>query len=162
MRRALAIFIALVVFITVASLSQPARAQAVTANQVPAAVKNAFQLKFPAVKVVEWKIKSDKNYEAEFTLNRTDIAAKFDSAGKWLETESAVPRSTIPAAVRDTIAKRFSGYKIVETQTVQRWDEQRVVYELHLENAKEVVKAQFDADGAILNQSAKPKKEGSR
>jgi hypothetical protein len=151
MRRALAIFI------VTASLSQPAWAQAVAANQIPAAVKNAFQLKFPAVRVVEWKIKSDNNYEAEFTLNRTDIAVKFDSTGKWLETESTVSRSTIPAAVRDTIAKRFNGYKVVETQTVQRWNEQRVVYELHLENAKEVVKAQFDEDGTILNQSAKPK-----
>jgi hypothetical protein len=151
MRRALAIFI------VTASLSQPAWAQAVAANQIPAAVKNAFQLKFPAVRVVEWKIKSDNNYEAEFTLNRTDIAVKFDSTGKWLETESTVSRSTIPAAVRDTIAKRFNGYKVVETQTVQRWNEQRIVYELHLENAKEVVKAQFDEDGTILNQSAKPK-----
>ena len=151
MRRALAIFL------VTASLSQPARSQAVTANRVPAAVKKAFQRKFPAVRVVEWKLKSDQNYEAEFTLHRTDIAAKFDLTGKWLETESGVSRSTIPAAVLGTVAKRFNGYKVVETQTVQRWNENRVVYELHLENAKEVVKAQFDEDGTILNQSAKSK-----
>lgn len=53
-------------------------------------MKKGLRQKFPAVKHVEWKIKSDRNYEAEFTLNGTDIAAKFDRTGKWLETESAV------------------------------------------------------------------------
>jgi hypothetical protein len=60
-----------------------APAQALTADQVPAAVKQGFEVKFPAVKQTEWKLKSDKNYEAEFTLKGTEIAAKFDSAGKW-------------------------------------------------------------------------------
>ncbi len=136
------------------TLSVPA--QVVTANQVPAAVKQALQTRFPAVKQAEWKIKSDKNYEAEFTLKGTDIAAKFDSAGKWLETESAIPSSKTPRAVRATLAKQFKGYKVVETQTLQRWNEPRQIYELHLENAKEIVKVQFSANGAILNQSAKP------
>lgn len=152
----------LAMFVLMAGLCQSARAQGVAASQVPVAVKNAFQLKFPAVKVVEWKFKSDKNYEAEFTLNRTDVAVKFDTTGKWLETESGVSRSTIPVAVRETIAKRFDGYKVIETQTVQRWDADHVIYELHLENAKEVVKAQFEKDGTILNQSAKSKSDKAK
>ena len=135
----------------------PVPAQVLTAEQVPAAVKQAFQKKFPAVKLVEWKIKTDENYEAEFTLKGTDIAAKFDPAGKWLETESAIAPSKIPQAVRATIAKQFKGYKVVESQTLQRLNEARPIYELHLENAKEIVKAQFSDSGAILNQSAKPK-----
>ena len=134
----------------------PVPAQVLTADQVPAAVKQAFQTKFPAVKRAEWKIKTDKNYEAEFTLKGTDIAAKFDSAGKWLETESAIAPSKIPQAVRATIAKQFKGYKVVESQVLQRLNEARPIYELHLENAKEIVKAQFSDGGAILNQSAKP------
>jgi hypothetical protein len=135
----------------------PAPAQTLTASQVPAAVQHGFQAKFPTVKLAEWKLKSDKNYEAEFTLKGTDIAAKFDSTGKWLETESAIPLSQVPQAVRDALAARFKGYKVVETQTLQRWNESAPVYEMHVENARETVKAQFDAGGAILNQSAKPK-----
>lgn len=131
-------------------------AQEITADRVPAAVKQTFQTRFPGVKLAEWKIKSDKNYEAEFTLNGTNIAAKFDSTGKWLETESAIPLSKVPKAVRDTIASQFKGCKVVEAQTLEQRNEQRPTYELHLENAEEVVKAQFSADGAVLNQSAKP------
>jgi hypothetical protein len=138
-------------------LSGTALAQVVIVDHVPPAVKNAFQTKFPIVKYVQWKIKSDMNYEAEFTLRGTEIAVKFDSTGKWVETESAASRSAIPSAVHDTIAKRFKGYKIVEIQTVQRWNEQRVVWEIHLEDAKNIVKVQFGGDGAIISRSAKPK-----
>jgi hypothetical protein len=148
---------ALAIFIITAALSPLTCAQSIPASRVPAAVKETLHQKFPSIKVVEWKFKSDNNYEAEFTLNRTELAVKFDSAGKWLETESSVAQSEIPAAIRDSAMKRFNAYKVIETQTVQRWDQAQVVYELHLENATEVVKIQFAADGKILNQSAKPK-----
>lgn len=134
-----------------------AAAQTLTPEQVPGAVRQGLQAKFPTVKVAEWKIKSDKDYEAEFTLKGTEIAAKFDSTGKWLETESAVSRSKVPKTVRATVSKEFKGYKVVERQSVQRWNEERLVYELHLENASEIVKAQFAADGSILSQSSKAK-----
>jgi hypothetical protein len=147
---------ALIIAITM-FLSLVASAQSLTPEQVPDVVKQGFQAKFPAVKRAEWKIKSDKNYEAEFTLKGTEIAAKFDSTGKWLETESAISSSKVPKAVRDTAAKTFKGYKVIERQSVQRWNEEPLIYELHLENAKEIVKAQFAADGSVLNQSAKPK-----
>ena len=125
--------------------------------EVPSVVRQAFQARFPAVKEAEWKLKSDRNYEVEFTLKEVEIAAKFDSAGKWLETESAIDASKVPQRVQDAIARKFDGYKAVETQIVERSNQQRQIYELHLENAQQIVKAQFDADGAILNQSAKPK-----
>ena len=140
-------------------LSLVATAQVLTPERVPGTVKQGFQAKFPTVKLAEWKIKSDQNYEAEFTLKGTEIAAKFDSTGKWLETESAISRFKVPKTVRDAASKKFKGYKIVERQSVQRWNEERLIYELHLENAKEMVKAQFTVDGSILSQSAKPKPE---
>jgi hypothetical protein len=59
--------------------------------------------------------------------------------------------------VRDSVAKNFKGYGIVETQTLQRWNEQTIVYELHLDNPKEVIKTQFSVAGAILSRSSKPK-----
>jgi hypothetical protein len=134
----------------------PAQAQTLKPSQVPPAIKQALQAKFPAVKSAEWKMKSDKNYEAEFTLNGVDTAVKFDAAGKWLETESTIPRSKVPQAVQDSVARHFSGYKVIETQTLQPFSGP-LIYEIHVENAKEIAKAQFSADGAVLNQSAKPK-----
>ena len=130
---------------------------ALTTNQLPAPVLQVFQAKFPAAGEVEWKLKSDKNYEAEFKLQGTEIAAKFDPAGKWLETEKAIPQSELPQAVRNTAGQQFKGYKVAETQTLQTSDANSLAYELHLDNAKEIVKAVFSADGALLKKSAKPK-----
>ena len=138
-------------------LSGTALAQIITASQVPPVVKESFQGKFPAIKRVQWKIKTDRNYEAEFALKGIEIAAKFDSAGKWLETESATIRSRVPAAVLNTINEYFKEYKIVEIQTVHRWNEERLLWEIHLDSANEIVKAQFDNNGWILSQSAKSK-----
>jgi hypothetical protein len=40
---------------------------------------------------------------------------------------------------------------------VQRANEEQLVYEVHLENIREIVKAQLPADGPVLNQTVKPK-----
>ena len=147
----------LVLLVVTAFGSLAAPTQDLNADRVPAVVLQAFQARFPTVKHAAWKIKSDKNYEAEFILNGTEIAAKFDSMGKWLETESAIPRAKVSQAIRDTAARQFKGYRVIETQSVQRWNEEHLIYELHLQNAREIVKALFSSDGAILNQSAKPR-----
>jgi hypothetical protein len=135
----------------------PITAQLLSANRVPVGVMTAFREKFPHTRSATWKIKSDGNYEAESTRQRREIAAKFDGAGKWIETETAIPRAQLPAPIQASIADKFKGYRIVETQTVQRWDDTRLIYELHLERGVEIVKAQLYADGAILNQSTKNK-----
>jgi hypothetical protein len=129
----------------------------VSADDVPATVKKAFQVKFPTVKETEWKIKSDKTYEAEFTLNGAEVTVMFDAAGKWLETESAIDPAKVPKVVSDAAAKAFAGYKVIETQSVERWDAKHLIYELHFEKANEIAKAQFSEEGKILNRSAKAK-----
>ncbi len=148
-------FGALMIFAVSVCMQLVVAAQAITPEQVPDEVKQGLQEKFPTVKQAEWKIKADKSYEAEFTLNGTEIAAKFDSTGKWLETESAISRFKVPKSVRDAASRKIGGYKVVERQSVQRWNEERLIYELHLENSNEIVKAQFTEDGKVLSQSAK-------
>ena len=152
----LAIQLGLVFLAGCASQEKP-KSKARSLDQLPVGIRQAFQARFPNAKDPEWKIKSDQNYEAEFTLQGTEIAAKFDSTGKWLETESAIPPAKLPQAVRDIAASQFQAYKVVETQSVERWNDARQIYELHFESAAQIVKAQFNADGTILNQSAKPR-----
>jgi hypothetical protein len=139
------------------TVSFAALAQTITSDKVPAPVMQVFQAKFPEVKNVEWKIKSEK-YEVEFILKGVETTIKFDVHGKWLETEIQIPLSEVPKAVLDAVATRFESYKIVETQTLQLFDDSRIIYEIHLENEKEIIKALLYADGTILNQSLKPKK----
>ena len=131
-------------------------AQNLPASKVPAVVRQAFHARFPSVKQVAWKQKGP-TYDAEFLVKGAEVTVKFDPAGQWQETESAIGKAKVPAAVHETIAKEFSGYTVIETQDMQRADDPRTRYEIHLENAKQIVKVMFHADGAIISQSAKPK-----
>jgi hypothetical protein len=148
---------ALLMLSLAASLSPSAWAQVLTADQVPVHVKRAFQTKFPAAKSAEWKLKSDKNYEAEFIRAGAEVTVKFDTAGKWLETETQIAQSHLTKAVRDVLANHFSGYKLVETQSVELWNDPGTIFEVHLENQSEILKIQLYADGNILSKSATPK-----
>src|SRR5690349_14472489 len=125
-------------------------------GDVPAAVRQGYSTKFPGKRKTEWKRKSDGAYEAEFDLRGLGIAAKFDAAGTWLETESDITAVGVPTAVSRTIARDFKNYKIVERQRV----EPRAgspLFELHLRNGKETIRAQFDSSGRLVARSSKPR-----
>jgi len=144
--------------IALASIPSAALGQQVSADAVPPVVRQACAAKFLRVGGVEWKLKSDHNYEAEFKRNGVEIAAKFDANGKWLETETTIARRKLPTNVRAAISKKFGEYKIIETQTVERFDQKLLLYEVHLEDAKEVLKTLFEENGTLVSQSSKPKK----
>ena len=144
--------------IVLASIPSADWAQQVSADKVPVIVRQTCEAKFSRVRKVEWKLKSDHNYEAEFKLNGVEVAVKFDSNGKWLETETTIGRAKLPTDVRATISKKFGGYKIIETQTVERFDQKLLLYEVHLEKAKEVVKTLFEENGTLVSQSSKPRR----
>ena len=141
-----------------AALAGGAYGQPLPADKVPAGVRDAFQAKFPGVDKVEWKLKGDKNYEAEFKLKDVEVAAKFDDKGKWLETETAIEQSALPKGVLATIAKEYKSYKVIETQKVERAGDKPILFEVHLENGEEILKVQFERDGAIASKSTKRKK----
>jgi hypothetical protein len=145
--------------ITSAALTGGVFAQQLSAGKVPASVRESCQSKFEGVRKVEWKLKSDQTYEAEFKLNGVEIAAKFDSTGKWLETETTLEQSKLTREVRATISKEYKGYRIIETQKVEHFDDKRILFEVHLENAKEILKLQFEGNGTLFSKSAKRKKD---
>jgi hypothetical protein len=60
------------------------------ASQVPPAVKESFQKKYPNATEVEWIEEGSSLkviYEAEFKLEGKEITAEFSEAGEFLEQE---------------------------------------------------------------------------
>lgn len=92
-------------------LATAALSQILPASQVPTAIHHGFATRFPSVKTVEWKLKAGKNYEAELKLKGAEVAAKFDISGKWLETETTIPRSEVPESVSAALDNRFPSEK---------------------------------------------------
>jgi hypothetical protein len=93
-------------------------AQKITNENVPAAVSDAFKVKFTAAEKVEWEMDYD-NYEAAFKMNKIDVTSKFDKDGKWLETETPVNHSNLPPSVKGCLSKQFDGYKENEIEKVE-------------------------------------------
>jgi hypothetical protein len=129
--------------------------QTLPVSQIPGEVRQGFQSKFPGVRTAEWKLKPDKNYEAEFDLNGAETAAKFAATGKWLETETAIPRAKVPRPVTAAVTSAYPHYKVIETQSLLTAGASHPIYEIHVQNAREVVKLQYAADGRLVQQSAK-------
>src|SRR4051794_29792167 len=95
----------IIAFLTSAAFAAGVCAQQLTPDKVPTSVRSGFHSKFPAIKKVEWKLKTDQNYEAEFKLKGVEVAVKFSPSGDWLEIETTIPRSELTPAVVTAIAR---------------------------------------------------------
>jgi putative PepSY-like beta-lactamase-inhibitor len=132
------------------------RAQVINARELPSAVRVGYAAKFPGTRKTEWKRKGDGSFEAEFDVRGVGIAAKFDSTGAWLETESDLKRNQVPATVTGAIGRQFAGYEVIERQRLEPRNGPPL-YEIHLQNRREVLKVQFDSGGSVIAQSSKPR-----
>jgi len=66
--------------------------------------------------------KEAKEWKAEFTLSGKATSASFDLAGKWLESETEIKSSELPAAVKASIEKQYAGAKMGETALIETPD----------------------------------------
>ena len=132
-------------------------AQKITADKVPAAVKQAFQTKFPKATAAKWEMEK-KDYEVGFKLNGTEGSANFDATGKWLETETEIKYEALPQAVKATITNKFAGYKAGETNKVETPDK-GVLYEVGLSKGTEKIEIQFTKEGEVKSRKVEGKKE---
>lgn len=87
-------------------------------TQAPTVVKNAFQQKFPNAREVKWDKEGKGEYEAVFVQDGKKGSANFSETGEWLETEMAIPVSTLPKAVIDGFYKNFTGAGITEVYQI--------------------------------------------
>ena len=119
-------------------------------SEVPEVVQKSFQAKFAEAKNVEWESEEEGEYEAEFTLNDTEMSALFDNDGNWKETESEVNYSNLPSSVLDTLSGRFKDYK-VEDMTVEKTETPEGIYwEVDLKKDETEVEVVFKEDGTVV------------
>ena len=78
--------------------------------EVPAAVKSAFNAKYPKAEKVNWGLEKNDEYEAEFVLNSVESSANFDSKGQFIEFETEIKESELPQTLKATLAKDFVGF----------------------------------------------------
>ena len=118
--------------------------------EVPAAVKSALYAKYPKAEKVNWGLEKQGEYEAEFLLNGIESSANFDSKGQFLEFETEIAESELPQAIKGTLQKDFTGYKIDEV--AKSTNSKGIVnYEMEATKGKGKFEISFDANGKLLN-----------
>ena len=122
--------------------------QRLTADKVPAPVKQAFSKKFPGAAGVQYGM-GKKGYEILFREHGVEKSATFDTAGNWLETETAVTEADIPGAVVNAIVKDFTGFAIFKVLKVELPGKDPV-YKTNLMNETEGFNVEFSARGDLL------------
>ena len=139
------------ILLGIAILSQVSIAQKVSASKVPQAVTKTFKSKFPAAGSIKWELEN-ADYEANFKMNGKEMSANFDKMGTWVETETEIKVSALPAAVRSTLSKEYSGFKIEEASQIES-AKNGSCYEAEIEKGKESYDVLFTADGKFLSKT---------
>jgi hypothetical protein len=149
----------LYLLLTVIFMNNAAGAQKISANKVPAAVTSAFKAKFPTATKTSWQMEKANEYEAGFKLNGNEISANFDNTGKWLETETEINVSALPASVQSALIKDFAGFKINEASKIESVKNGNC-FEAEIEKGEETFDVLFTADGKMLSKTKMDKEKG--
>lgn len=151
----------IIVLLCAALMSNAACAQKISADKVPAAVTSAFKAKFPNATKTSWEMENANEYEAGFKLNGEEVSANFDNTGKWLETETEIKVSALPAAVQATLAKDFAGFKIEEASKIESAKDGNC-YEAEIEKGEETFDVLFSPDGKVLSKTKLEKEKDEK
>lgn len=99
-------------------LTTPLIAQRVKDSNVPTAVKNALSKRYPSASGVTWE-KEKGNFEANWGgRSKEDNSVLFTPSGEFVEIVTAMPVSSLPAAVATYVHARYPGAKITEAGKV--------------------------------------------
>lgn len=117
------------------------------AQDVPAIVKAEFDKSFPHTNVKKWD-KEDDNYEANFSKDGKAMSAVYDANGKWLETETDIAATALPAAIVTYIKEHYKGAAIKEAASLKTPNGER--YEAEVKGVKRDLL--FDGNGKFLKE----------
>ncbi len=135
--------------------------QKVQETDVPASVIAAFKTKFPGIAKTTWEIENVTEYEVGFKLNGENTSANFDNTGKWLETETEIKTSALPASVQAALSKDFQGYKVEEASKIESVKDGNI-FEAEIEKGEEEFDVLFTADGNLLSKTKEEEENGEK
>ena len=116
------------------------------AQTIPADVKTAFAKSFPNITVKKWD-KEDGNYEANFSKDGETMSATFDAKGNWMETETDIKVSELPASIISYINANYKGATAKEAAIISN-PENKKLYEAEVKG-KDLL---FDEQGKFLKE----------
>ena len=135
-------------FLTVGLLScQENNAQE---NDVPEAVKMAFQKKYPGEDDPDWEQDDHGYWESHFKQNGEKYRADFNVDGSWVETENDIKTKNLPKAIKKVIEEKYANFEITEAEHVQN-AEKGEFYDVEFKQKGKNKDIMFRKDGTEIN-----------
>ena len=138
--------LALVFFIV--SFATISCSQKINEKDIPVPVKTAFHTKFPGATAVSWGKENAKEYEAEFKFNNNAVSANFGLDGSWVETETVIPVSDLPAAVKTAISAKYPGAPITLAEKTEQPGD-KTLYEVSVKVNGKKKSMELNPDGSV-------------
>jgi hypothetical protein len=118
-------------------------AQKIKDNDVPQAVKTAFEKEFPNTTLADWKIK-DGNYKASFTNGSKKQMAEFGASGELISKGEKISKDELPTPVGDAVKQGYSSSDVGEIYRVEKGGQTLYLVKLEGNAPKKLV---YDAQG---------------
>ena len=115
---------------------------------VPSAVSKAFNSKYPGATNVKWGKENAKEYEAEFKLNGTNVSANFGTDGSWVESETVIKESDLPAPVVAALKKNYPGSVVTMAERLEQ-PGNKTLYETSITVKGKKKTVEMNADGSL-------------
>jgi hypothetical protein len=143
-------------------LSQSVFCKKITKKNIPMAVKDSFNYKFPMMNKkfsimgkVRWYTINGVQYYASFTKHGKDAVAIFSDEGKWVETSMEIEWEDIPSTVIATIKHLYPGYDIFDSEKVTTCNKSEY-YRIELDNGDRGLFVIMSYNGGLLSETATP------
>lgn len=115
---------------------------------VPIELQNAFSAKYPNVANVKWESKSGY-YVADF-YDGYEASAWFTQDGTWQMTETDIPYTALPQAVRTSFeASEYKSWKIDDVDKLER-EGFETVYVIEVENQNQEMDLYYSQEGVLV------------
>lgn len=115
---------------------------------VPTELQNAFSSKYPNAANVKWETKSGY-YVADF-YDGYEASAWFTQDGKWQMTETDIPYSALPQAVKTSFEKsEYASWKQDDVDKLERTGVE-TIFVIEIENQNQEIDLYYSADGTLI------------
>jgi hypothetical protein len=121
-------------------------AQDIPQPEVPAAVLNTFQSKFPDAKDADWEMDGDL-YKVDFEIGKREHDLWIDKSGIIKKHKEDFPKSKLPAAIHQKLKSDFATYTIDDADKFE--EDGKVRYKIKLKSPTGEREVWLDADGSV-------------
>lgn len=119
-------------------------------KEVPQAVRETFQAKYPGEDDPDWHTDSHGYWESRFRIDGVRHRADFLPDGTWVETEVSIKKKELPEAILKVIKEAYSDERITEVEWVDS-AAKGVFYDVEFKRKGKNKDVEFRASGEIIN-----------